>query len=256
MRYFHCSVHKAGSHWITAMLADPWLRQWAPSKPEYLYPWNNTNRNEESYVCDLKQVFSSEIPDNIIVSPLYTGWGNFLDFVKDSPYKAIYIIRNPKDIVISMYYSWVKTHYVHEGANVERARRNNATIQKHEVVRKVINSCTGNGLFQAMEDWWKNKNNENVLVLRYEDLIGDAQQKLFQDVFEFFDIQIPRETSEQFLRNFTLERMRVLSGNPDHYRKGKAGSWVDDWNPEIEDLWKGKDFLQTEHFKALPYDDI
>jgi len=254
MRYFHCCAHKTGSHWITAILSDPYLLGYSDIKLKYLYPWNETNRDYNHYLIDMNESFSTGFPDNTIISPLFTGLDNFVDFTDNYEKKIFYVLRHPKDITISMYYSALKTHYPQKKALEKREEL--VHQGKEEGIKTIISYLISVGLFQSLANWWAHRNTENVLVVKFEDLIGESQPELFFKIFEFCDINMPLEIVKQYLQSYTLEKMRILSGNPDHYRKGKAGSWVDDWSAEIEDFWNAQAFLQSEHFKNLPYNDL
>jgi len=253
MNVFHCCAHKTGSHWIAALLSNPYILSYSDIKFKYFYPWDETNKDFNHYLGDMKESFPKGFPNDTIVSPLFTGWENFKNFTDNYEKKVFYVIRHPKDIAVSMYHSMMRAHY--RPKNVLRIRQQ-MTQEEKDSIKSVINNMVYEGLFQSLADWWAHRNTKNVLVIKFEDLIGETQAESFFKLFEFCGINMPLEIVGQYLQSYTLEKMRILSGNPWHYRKGKAGGWLDDWNSEIEDFWNAQKYLQSKHFKNLPYDNL
>lgn len=255
MNVYHCCAHKTGSHWITAILSDPWLRNHASQKMDYIYlPSLPDYPKFHAFDWSIyTHKWDNIFPDNVVLSPLYIGWNSFINLPKPHDYKAFFVIRHPKDLLISMYHSFLKNHT--PNSRVLEFREHVQNMTHEQIYAQLI--VNRNELFCVLADWWANKDvNKNVMVIKFEDLIGEQQSQTFTQLFNHCGFNIEEPVVAQFLSGYTLENMRIMSGNPKHYRKGVAGSWVDDWNNEIETIWQQNEFFQSAHFKALPYQNI
>ncbi|OQW93424.1 MAG: hypothetical protein BWK79_11215 [Beggiatoa sp. IS2] len=219
---------------------------------DYVYPWHQDNCPKNSY----DDVWVEGFPDHTIISPLFTGWSNFIQMPKYSYYKVFYVMRHPKDVIVSAYHSWMKTHRTYPGSAVEKFREENRDKGKNDILKQIIRDFSKKQ-FGSMMDWWAyHRINDDIMLVKFEDLIGENRVKVFTEVFSHCGAQIPEQTVEQFLQGYTLEKMRVISNNPGHYRLGKAGTWVDDWSEEVETFWNQVEVFQSPAFKALPYAEI
>jgi hypothetical protein len=105
---------------------------------------------------------------------------------------------------------------------------------------------------------WLNRNHENVLVVRYEDLLNDAYSEL-QRMLNFCGIETDEEDVHKAVEASRFERMQRLREEQQDtiqsirktdkekkfLRKGEKGDWKNYINKELK-----KEFLKT-HKKAL-----
>lgn len=103
---FHCCIQKSGSRWFAALfrrhevLSSLKIPIVDPGK-DYIY----TERNRP-------ELRSSGFPEPGIVSPLYVRFDDFFAMPKPDDWRAVWVMRDPRDIFVSQYYSITYSHNV------------------------------------------------------------------------------------------------------------------------------------------------
>ena len=121
-----------------------------------------------------------------------------------------------------------------------------------------IEFMRSSGIFDALHSWaGANDDSPDIVLVRFEDLVGDQQIQMFQRLFAHCDIAVPRESLQRILTRLSFEK---LSGgrkpgtvNKMHkYRSGRPGDWIQHFDDEIQSVFveKAGDLVQ-----ALGYDD-
>lgn len=152
--------------------------------------------------------------------------------------KAVHLLRDPRDAMISCYWSWKNNH-----------KNNNAQIL---AVREVLNGCSlTEGLevminqvmiLRQIPNYVPGKF-KNILDIRYEELI-DNSFSVFDKMFKFLDLGLTDEKVQFLTDEYSFKRLTGrFPGNEDrdsHFRKGVAGDWRNYFNPEIKNRFKAK----------------
>jgi hypothetical protein len=138
---------------------------------------------------------------------------------------AIYIVRNPLDVVISF------SH--HNRTTVDKmiefmGSKTAATVSNEKNVYEVYDSWSGHVAS------WTATPSPTLHVMRYEDMLA-SPQKSFAAVVKFLGIEAPRQRIEKAIRlsSFTVlkeqERRQGFRERPSameaFFREGKAGQW-------------------------------
>jgi hypothetical protein len=138
---------------------------------------------------------------------------------------AIYIVRNPLDVVISF------SH--HNRTTVDNmiefmANKTAATVSNEKNVYELYDSWSGHVAS------WTATPSPTLHVVRYEDMLANPQ-KSFAAVVKFLGIEAPRQRIERAIRlsSFTVlkeqERRQGFRERPSameaFFREGKAGQW-------------------------------
>lgn len=183
-------------------------------------------------------------------------------------YKGVHLIRDPRDVLISGYYSHLKTHSTAAWPELEEYRQKLKTVPFEEGLMMEMDFNAG--YFEDMMSW--DYNNPNVIELRFEDI----PRIDFEDVFSFLGLSATDSRSVDFwfhfwrvvnflhlkkmspIKNYNMKTpiskllwivhvnsyARLSGGrtpgeeNKDsHYRSGVSGEW--------------KDVLTEEHKKAF-----
>jgi hypothetical protein len=148
---------------------------------------------------------------------------------KPESYRAFFVARDPRDVVISHYFSSKFSHSENTGVLEERARV--ADLPEKEGIIVHMRYMGERGIFDALRSWVISSDNDSrIRVYRFEDLTGADQVRWVSDLMEHCDIRIPAENLKAILTRLSFEN---LSGgrkqgeeNPHHkYRSGKHGSW-------------------------------
>jgi len=187
-------------------------------------------------------------------------------------YRGFHVIRDPRDIVVSGYFSHRYSHKVsaEESPWLWQYRQQLATLPDVESgLRAEIEHCST--YFAHLADW--NYNNPNILEVRYETLIGDPLAT-FLPIYDFLGIQLspldplrmaqclqrygryklrrplqdqcttfPRRALQFLLWRNAFERksggrVRGVENVKHHYRKGLAGDWRHYFTPGLKDQFK------------------
>lgn len=138
---------------------------------------------------------------------------------------AIYIIRNPLDVVISF--------ADFQGADIDTASRMMAT-------ENFETPLGGSNVIEILGSWsqhvatWTAQQNQSVHVVRYEDL-SMSPIKAFGGVGKFLGLDVPRGRLERAIKNSSFKVLRAqedklgfVERSPAQerfFRKGKAGQW-------------------------------
>ncbi len=200
-------------------------------------------------------------------------------YVKDlNHFRGFHVIRDPRDIVVSAYYSHLYSHPVDNSDHLKKEReilqkmsKDEGLIQEMEFNRRV---------FDDMESW--NYNQDHVMEIKLEELSRDSYGT-FVDIFRFLGIVsesrptyqerwnhllaiTSRKTQEKFFKNaivnvsltkipyetalgiiyenrFQKKTKGRTIGTEDvksHYRKGVAGDWKNHFKAEHIESFKEK----------------
>ena len=90
------------------------------------------------------------------------------------------------------------------------------------------------GLVHTALSWWQNSDAENILFLKYEDLVLDFQKELGR-IIDFLDLEIDERTRHHIqektsfsnMRSDQFSNMQEIEGLQGFFREGRIGSWRD-----------------------------
>ncbi|MEL6223180.1 MAG: sulfotransferase, partial [Cyanobacteria bacterium J06627_8] len=107
MNLFHCCVQKTASQWIRKILSEPEIKDFTGLD---LYVEDDSKRKDSGVMLSSHQDVIEPFPKNVIVSPLYTNFENFRKIPKVDDYRAFFVMRDPRDLVVSWYFSVRYSH--------------------------------------------------------------------------------------------------------------------------------------------------
>jgi len=167
-----------------------------------------------------------------------------LDFDGLPPYVGSHLIRDPRDIVISGYFyhlgcgeSWCVTpRSKFDGKSYQDVLR--SLGQEAGIEFEMRHSARNT--FRAMTKW--NFTNENMIEIRYEDLVED-EQEVFRGIFRHYGLTTDQiRKSLEIVQSFSFENVtkryvgQAKAGA--HLRSGKVGQWRDHFTDRHIDLCK------------------
>ncbi|HZZ80857.1 MAG TPA: sulfotransferase domain-containing protein [Gemmataceae bacterium] len=213
---YHCSMNKAASQWVRGILADE--RTYRYCGLDALIPATKTG----------------PFPPGTIVSPLYVDYPSFAAIEKPAAHKAFFVMRDPRDVLVSWYFSLKLSHP--PSAEVRRVRAELAQMSEAEGLGYSLEFLRERGMFERQRSWL-GAGDERVLLLRYEDLIGPNQAAVFEQLLRHCEIAMPRRVLDEVLAAHAFE---AVSGRPrgkedphSHYRKGVAGDWRNHFDADL-----------------------
>nr|CAB3266699.1 sulfotransferase 1C2-like [Phallusia mammillata] len=134
--------------------------------------------------------------------------------------KIIYVIRNPKDQLVSWY------HFaVHEPYNLlpQDAK------EFFDLHIQGVFSKPGEGYLEHVTEWYRHKNDENIMFLAYEDLKQNPLKHI-KEIAEFIEVKVTEGEISEIAENTSFKSLKKASkGNAvesvQMFRKGQIGDW-------------------------------
>ena len=188
---YHCCVHKTASQWLQGLLGDRSVYRFSGLE---LCPNGSVNRGGYYPILESSPPF----PEKTIAGSLHISFPNFEAIQKREPYKAFFVMRDPRDLVISYYFSMKVSHSNPQDPKkneiFEARRAKLSEIDLGQGLHYVIDELNTYGLFQALASWISAPHqNPSVKLFRFEDLTGPDAFSYFQDLFQYCDINLPEQ---------------------------------------------------------------
>nr|XP_058942807.1 sulfotransferase 1B1-like isoform X1 [Pocillopora verrucosa] len=149
--------------------------------------------------------------------------------------RYIYVVRNPKDVFVSLYHHHRNMPYLVEIPSWDEAFK-----------RFITGDFTFGLHFDHVLGWWEQRDDPNILILTYEDRIkdpGDAVDK----IANFLRKKISPETRDLIVRQTSFDVMKSSSHTnftwfegikgDGFIRKGQVGGWKDYFTEEQNELF-------------------
>ena len=235
---FHCTTQRAGSQWICRVLSD---------KHVYTY----SGLLSFSYDATLPGGFDSRLitervilhpfPRKRIATPLYIDYKGYKTIPKQGESRAIFVLRDPRDLVVSDYFSLRYSHV--PIGEIPRIRQALETLSEQEGLLYVLHYLHFYGTFACQLSWFNAGNNDpEVLIVRFEDLITDNSLPIWEKIFDHFDIKIPKPVLSQLIQDYSFKslsgRKRGSEEKCSHYRKGVHGDWKNYFDDRLAQRFK------------------
>ena len=207
---YHCTMNKAASLWVRGLLADERTFRYC---------------GLEARVPETK---TGPFAPGTILSPLYIDYPTFREIPKAMPYKAFFVMRDPRDVLVSWYFSIKLSHPL--SPEVERVRNELVKLSEPDGLRYALDYVHERGLFARPRSWLDAPaRDDRVMLVRFEDLTGPNQATVLEQLLRHCDIDMPRPVFDELLRAHAFEAVSGRArGDEDlhsHYRKGVAGDW-------------------------------
>ena len=234
---FHCCVQKTGSQWVKSLLLDP--RSFQYSGYSHYHP-----QSRQVGAGDRRRATEREIrggfPKRSIISPLYISYDRYAEIPKEGETRAFFVMRDPRDLLVSWYHSAKKNHIVgpDETTPLARAREALNRLDREDGLKYAVDYFEERGRFEALASW-ADADDAEVLLCRYEDFVGADPQGAFRRLFAHCDIQIPDDALEALLEAYSFEKLsgrkRGAEDTGSHLRSGRAGDWRTTLTPAVLD---------------------
>ncbi len=214
--YYYFGHHKCATHWIRHFLLGLSKRR----EMNYLvYRGNNRTNDFDSKREATFHLYVNSDP----VTTQYMRQGSL----------GFHLIRDPRDVLISTYWSWRNTHPL-IGLLTADMRHELKESGLEDGIRQVLYTC----VFFTQVRNWKLGTNPNILDVRYEELVDDEFQQ-FKRIVEFLQIDVDRETLTAIVENCSFSKLakgrkRGEENVDSHYRKGISGDWKNYFGADSE----------------------
>jgi hypothetical protein len=241
---YHCCTQRTGSQMLRKVFADPLFHRYSG-----LRPWVFTQDPER--VQDAR--IDTPLPPRTIGTNLYIDYPTFVRIPKPDAYKAFFVLRDPRDIVTSWYFS---ARYSHKPTGlIPRFREDLTHLDLGAGLKYSIDTLWERGLFKAQLSW-ADAAAASVRIFRYEHL-ADNQPAFLRSIFEFLGVAIPDEEFRALCSSHSFEansggRCIGQSDPGSHYRVGTAGDWGNYFDHAVIDHFRQ---TTTDLLERLGYSD-
>lgn len=221
---FHCAMRKTASQWIKAMLSDPLVYRHSGLLPYDPRPY--------------KWQHPEPFPSGRIVSSLFLSHKKFQAIPRPERCRAFFVMRDPRDIVVSSYFSTRSSHT--PMGDIPRVRKVLLEKPRKEGLLYVISHLTAKGSFKALRSWAVAPEADDIRLFRYEDLTGPDQRAEVDRLLRHCGIVLPPAELDSLLSHYSFSRMRSekeVAGAISHYRKGEAGDWENHFDDDIHEAF-------------------
>lgn len=253
--------HKCATTWFNRILrATAWRIGWK---------WVNFD-NPSMFGLDLEAYLSTHPKD------VFSYTNASFKFVKPILDKiiGIHLIRDPRDILVSAYFSHLYSHPTRGWTDLIRHRKRLQSMEKEEGLFEEMNFRIGQ--FKDMTEW--DYNNRNVLEIKMEELTSNPEEGIIR-IFDHcgiigsqtvsisnrlanyinqphlksrgrFPLRYKRDSisTEELKKIIYMNRFERLAkgraqGEEDvksHYRRGTQGDWKNHFTPELKKAFKDR----------------
>ncbi|MDG4787899.1 sulfotransferase domain-containing protein [Micromonospora sp. WMMD1102] len=221
---YHCTIRKTASQWIKALLSDPVVYRYSGLLPYDPRPH--------------KWRYPQPCPRGRVVSTLFVSYNGFMNIPKPDPYRVFFVIRDPRDIVVSSYFSYRSSHTAM--GDVLEVRKVLQEKPKKEGMLYLIDHLAGKGTFRSLRAWAKAPEDGTVGLFKYEDLTGERQADEVARLMRHCGFPIPPDELTALLSRYSFSRMRstrASAGPLSHYRRGAHGDWVNHFDDDIHEAF-------------------
>ena len=244
---FYVTTQKAGNHWIKAVFNDSRVRRYSRlwSYPGHNYEWDE---------------FHTRFPRFHFVPALFISYGLYEWIIKPKDYRTFYIMRDPRDVVVSWYHSMRDTHRL--AGKVDKHRAILRSMSLEDGITYCIETLAYR--FAFMRTWaLEGPKDPAVLMMRFENLVANPKVE-FRRIMAHCRIPIPDAELDTVLNDYTKDKMRVLDeearsflrkrslSDESHYRP-KASSWQEAFTDEHMALFHN---VNGDLLQQLGYTDV
>lgn len=220
---YHCAVRKTASQWIKALLSDPivYRHSGLPTYDPRFTNWKHPR------LC----------PPNRIALSLFISHDRFAKLDKPAAHRAFFVLRDPRDMVVSSYFSTRNSHS--PMGDVLEVRKALLDLPRKEGMLFLIEDLARKGRFKSLRSWATAPPTEELRIVRYEDLTGERQTEEVDRLLRHCGIPVPPAELSQLLTKYSFSSMNSKHGTAavSHYRKGQPGDWVNHFDDDIYDAF-------------------
>ncbi|KLU02542.1 ABC transporter [Rhodopirellula islandica] len=171
------------------------------------------------------------------------GYDTFAELQKPEQWRSFFVVRDPRDLVVSRYHSARFSH--REIGNIADVRKLMSAMTDEEGLVYTIEER-----FQELADiiksWIKavqeEGNQSRMRIVRFEDLTAKNNAAVWHEMLQHLDVQVPESTLESILSFYHHSRLKPPGGKSlaktEKYRSGKHGEWRSHFTPLLTERFE------------------
>lgn len=223
---FHCCTWKSASQWVKAVLSDPRVYRGCGLRAKQMTP-------DEWHASGLTG--SGSIQTKKIYTPLYLTYSDIAGQLDAHPSRAFFVIRDPRDLLVSRYFSRLSAHPLTD--RIAQFRAELEAMSKEQGLVHVLSDF--GSIIDIGDDWLRSSTgDQRAKIVRYEDLTGADDQEHWAQLLQHLDIDVSDRQLARILNDYRFEN--ISGGRPTghedtshKYRKGEPGDWVNHLTPGV-----------------------
>jgi hypothetical protein len=235
MNIFHCCVQKSASQWMRRILSD---KRVLDASGLTVHWYNGPSSLVQDHRPTHQRTFAEPFPKNTIVTPLYITFENFCSIPKCDDYRAFFVMRDPRDLIVSWYFS---TRYSHPPSeSMAKLRDKLSALSTQEGLLLSIDILSSGGYFQPLITWIDAPEKDpKTKIVKFEDLTNSNNFQVFKSLFDHCEIHLSNAVIQQILVDYSFEnltdhRPSGIENKFSNFRKGIEGDWVNHFDELIE----------------------
>ncbi|MCR8666370.1 sulfotransferase domain-containing protein [Aestuariibaculum sp. M13] len=251
----HCCTQKTASQWFILFLSDIVaernkkfkkltfvdyrksiiFKESIFKKPSYLL-------QKELYTTQRGGVSFEKLKKRFLYTNFYVG-PNILKNLNAKYFRVFFILRDPRDLVVSWYYSAKYSHSLTE--DIKRVRSYLKECSFEEGIKYSIDQMSEFGLFEGVRGWMqKSKNDDFFRIYLYEDFV-EHYRDFCVNLISFLDLQTPNVSYDKIIdkhayENYSNGRIKGNSDVKSHYRSAAINQWKTEFNSELIEYFEIK----------------
>lgn len=151
--------------------------------------------------------------------------------------EGVHLFRDPRDMLISGYFSSMYSHPAEDHLNLAKHRARILELPKEAGLLAQIDYMMW--IFDDMRDW--NFNDARFYNMRFEDMYASEEQtiKHTKVMVSALNMILTDKEVEDVCGRYTFEnlaggRKKGVEDQGHHFRKGVSGDWKNHWNSELD----------------------
>jgi hypothetical protein len=232
---YHCCVHKTASQWLRKIFSDPRTYRYSGLD---VYNYEQEMEGGADSRPLTQRTFERPFPARTIVTPIYIDLPGFERIPKPENFRAFFVPRDPRDVVVSWYFSVKLSHKVMN--RIGEVREKLQGMSEEDGMLFVIDWVQSRGLLAALRTWQQGTSKDlRLRIFRYEELTDERQFTTWKQLLAHCDIQMPDDVLREVLADYafsalTKGRERGAEDVKSHLRKGVHGDWKNHFTPGVE----------------------
>lgn len=203
----HATGWRSGSQFVRLVMSDPEVTYWSGLSPRLVRS-----------AGDLASARGR------ILTPVYMDAGSTLDRLPTDSF-CFFVVRDPRSVIVSMYFSRLKSHPHTE--QISNSREQLQQMTKADGMRYIADDYRK--IARLTQSWVSAANNNRATIYRFEDLTGSEQAGTWASLLHAADIRMPESSLARVLNRYSFEslsgRARGAERVEAKYRAGSQSSW-------------------------------
>jgi hypothetical protein len=221
--------HRAASTWTSQFVSE-----YAQKTGRVTCGTMNTFRQEPSYENVRKAL---EHPWALAVNPWPSLPAQISVLWPSTEWKAVHIVRDPRDVLISAYFSCRDYHPTTDWPELAPFK---AWLRRVNVEDGIIATMGWVSFVLDLADWTPDP---NVLEIDYAELFAPGEDQHILAMLDWLFPPVATDLARELIHKHSWEvrtggRQRGVEDTAHHYRKGVAGDWKRHWTKRIDKVWK------------------